>query len=106
MERDDLAPTHPLAARDRVTRHVMVGFSDPAVRPLPPEKHAVGGHLTPAPRLALDAGDGGKPMHWGLTLLVVLVVMFLVQVAAEVIQCNFSWTDRLRNGMSVIVIVG
>jgi hypothetical protein len=38
MERDDLAPADTLAAGDGVTHHVMVGFSDPAVRSLPPER--------------------------------------------------------------------
>jgi hypothetical protein len=106
MERDDLAPTHPLAARDRVTRHVMVGFSDPAVRPLPPEKHAVGGHLTPAPRPALDAGDGVRPMHWALTFLVALAIMVLAAVGAALIHYNFLWTDSLGIGMGVFVLVG
>jgi hypothetical protein len=49
---------HTLAAHHGVTCHVMVGFSDPAVRSRPPAQHlAAEGHLTPAPRLALDAGD-------------------------------------------------
>jgi hypothetical protein len=73
MERDDLGPTHPLAAHDRMTRHVMVGFPDPAVRSLPPEKHAAGGHLPPAPRLALDAGDGVGPEMEGFAVRMMLV---------------------------------
>ena len=61
MERDDLAAADTLAAHDRMTRHVMVGFSDPAVRALPPERDeaaAAGGHFPPAPRVAMDARDG------------------------------------------------
>src|SRR5262245_59677084 len=71
MERDDLAPTHPLAARDRVTRHVMVGFPDPAVRARPPELDeatqrlatARGRAVTISPRMAPDARDGVTPMR-------------------------------------------
>jgi hypothetical protein len=67
MERDDLAPTHPLAADDGVTRHVMVGFSDPAVRSLPSKRaQAARGHLSAAPRMAPDAGDGIGRSHESL----------------------------------------
>jgi hypothetical protein len=38
MARDVVARTLALAALDGVTRHVMVGFSDPTVRSLPPER--------------------------------------------------------------------
>jgi hypothetical protein len=43
-----------------MTRHVMVGFYDPAVRSLPPERDWVAPRcaLPPAPRVAMDAGDG------------------------------------------------
>ena len=48
-------------AGDGATRHVMVGFSEPAVRSLPQARDhaaAAGGHLPPAARVAMDARDG------------------------------------------------
>jgi hypothetical protein len=61
MERDDLAPADTLAAHDGVTRHIMVGFYDPAVRSLPPERdEAARGHLPLAPRLAFGRRVRGR----------------------------------------------
>jgi hypothetical protein len=56
-----VAAADTLAAHDGMTRHVMVGFSEPAVRSLPQARDhaaAAGGHLPPAARVAMDARDG------------------------------------------------
>src|SRR5262245_22640617 len=107
-----------LAARDGVTRHVMVVVYDVAVRLDPPRRNqaqgqahsptllADSGAVRPAPRLALDARDGVMPMHWAATFLVALAIMVLAAVGAALIHYNFLWSDSLGIGMAGFVLVG
>src|SRR5262245_6521821 len=55
MERNDLAPADPLAAHDGVTRHVMVGFSDPAIRSLLERDETAQQLVTAAPETRREA---------------------------------------------------
>jgi hypothetical protein len=91
-----------------VTRHVLVGFSAPAVQSLPPAAQHLAAErlLTRAPRVAQNAGDGVMPMQWAATFVVALAIMILAAVGAALIHYNFLWTDSLGIGMGVFVLVG
>jgi hypothetical protein len=113
MERDDLAPTHPLAARDRVTRHVMVGFPDPAVRARPPERDeatqrlatARGRAVTISPRMAPDARDGVTPMRGEVgTFLGALAIMGFAAIGAMLVHDNLH--NSFGFGAGIFVLAG
>jgi hypothetical protein len=113
-----------LAADDGVTRHVMVGFSDPAVpegkgdgnqaeaaavsqaaatagRATAP---ATGALRTMAPRLALDAGDRMTPMRGVDTFLGALAIMVFAAIGAMLV--HYGLHDSFGFGVGVFALAG
>ena len=62
--------------------------------------------LPPAPDLALAALDGVIPMHWVVTFLAALAIMFLAGVGAMIAHHNFLQADSFGIGMGVFALVG